>query len=101
MRPRCCGRDETAVSVGGRWNYPRRVSFGHSLYLLVTPKGGRLWQYRYCFQGREKLLSFGGYPDVPVENARARGRAARQFLDLGVDPAERKKELRQMSAEPR
>jgi len=79
--------------------YPRRVSFGKSLYLLVTPQGGRLWQYRYRFQGREKLLSFGGYPDVPVENARARGHAARQLLELGIDPSERRKELRQMPGE--
>ncbi|MGH8287762.1 MAG: Arm DNA-binding domain-containing protein [Steroidobacteraceae bacterium] len=79
--------------------YPRRVSFGHSLHLLITPKGGRLSQYRYRFQGREKLLSFGCYPDVPMENARARGHVARQLLDLGVDPAERRRELRQMSAE--
>jgi len=76
--------------------YPRRVSFGRSLYLLVTPQGGRLWQYRYPFQGREKMLSFGGYPDVSMEHARARGRAARQLLELGIDPSERRKELRYM-----
>jgi Arm DNA-binding domain len=52
------------------------VSFGKSLYLLVTPKGGRLWQYRYRFQGREKLLSFDGYPDVSIANAKARSHAA-------------------------
>jgi Arm DNA-binding domain len=79
--------------------YPRRVSFGHSLYLLVTPKGGRLWQYRYRFQGREKMLSFGGYPDVSMENARARGRAARQLLEVGIDPSERRRELRYMPGE--
>ena len=79
--------------------YPRRVSFGKSLYLLVTPKGGRLWQYRYRFQGREKLLSFGGYPDVSMGNARARGRAARQLLEFGIDTSERRKELRHMPGE--
>jgi hypothetical protein len=77
--------------------YPRRVSFGHSLYLLVTPKGGRLWHYRYRFQGREKLLSLGCYPDVPMESARARQHAARKLLELGVDPAERRSDLRQIS----
>ena len=79
--------------------YPRRVSFGQRLYLLVTPTGGRLWQYRYRFQGRERMLSFGGYPDVPMESARARGHAARHLLDLGIDPAERRKELRRVSIE--
>ena len=59
----------------------------------MTPKGGRLWQYRYCFQGREKMLSFGGYPDVSMANAKARGNAARQLLELGIDPSERRKEF--------
>jgi len=75
------------------------VSFGTSRYLLVTPKGGRLWQYRYRFQGREKLLSFGGYPDISMESARARGHTARQLLDLGVDPSERRKQLLRVSRE--
>jgi transposase-like protein len=79
--------------------HPRRVSFGKSLYLLVTPKGGRLWHYRYRFQGREKLLSLGCYPDVPTESARARQNAARHLLDLGIDPAERRAELRRITAE--
>lgn len=78
--------------------YPRRVSFGHGLYLLITPKGGRLWHYRYRFQGREKLLSLGCYPDVSMECASARHHAARQLLSLGVDPANRRKALRQISA---
>jgi Arm DNA-binding domain len=75
------------------------VSFGKSLYLLVTPKGGRLWQYRYRFQGREKLLSFGGYPDVSIENATVRGHTARQLLEFGIDPSERRKKLHRISAE--
>jgi hypothetical protein len=83
----------------GVLRHPRRVSFGKSLYLLVTPKGGRLWHYRYRFQGREKLLSLGCYPDVPMESARARQNAARRLLDLGVDPAERRAELRQISTD--
>ena len=94
----CPARNRGPAARQGVVRYPRRVSFGHRLYLLVTPQGGRLWQYRYRFQGREKMLSFGGYPDVPVENARARGRAARRLLDLGIDPSERRKEWRYISA---
>ena len=78
--------------------YPRKVSFGQNLYLLVTPKGGRCWRYRYRFQGREKLISLGCYPDVPMESAWARHQAARQLLALGLDPAGQRKALRQISA---
>ncbi|MGA7538088.1 MAG: Arm DNA-binding domain-containing protein [Steroidobacteraceae bacterium] len=52
------------------------MSFGHSLYLLVTPQGGRHWHYRYRFQGREKVLSLRCYPEVPTESAWARHHAA-------------------------
>jgi transposase-like protein len=89
-------RARRARSGGVR--YPRKVSFGHSLYLLLMPKGGRYWQYRYRFEGRAKLLSLGCYPDVPMESARARHQAARQLLALGVDPAVQRCALRQISA---
>ena len=69
----------------------RRVSFGQSLYLLVRPTGRRYWHYRYSFEGREKLISLGCYPDVPIESAWARRHAARHFLEAGVDPAREKR----------
>lgn len=94
-QPRIRGRIARCAVV----RYARKLSFGNNLYLLVTPKGGRYWRYRYRFQGREKMLSLGCYPEVPMASARARHRAARQLLALGVDPAGRRKELRQVSAE--
>jgi len=79
--------------------YARRVSFGGGLHLLVSPTGGRYCRYRYRFDGRENLISLGLYPEVPIESARARQQVARQLLALGVNPAGRRKALRQVSAE--
>ena len=78
--------------------YARKVSYGGSLYLLVTPNGGRYWRYRYRFQGRERVLALGCYPEVPTKSARARHQAARRLLASGIDPAGRRKALRQISA---
>lgn len=78
--------------------YPRKLSFGQSLYLLIMPKGSRYWRYRYRFQGREKMISLGCYPDVPTASAWARHRMARQLLAQGVDPARQRIQLRQISA---
>ncbi|HEX5458561.1 MAG TPA: IS6 family transposase [Steroidobacteraceae bacterium] len=78
--------------------YARKVSFGRSLYLLVTPNGGRDWRYRYRFEGRERVLALGCYPEVPTKSARARHQAARRLLASGIDPADRRKILRQISA---
>jgi hypothetical protein len=80
--------------------YQRKVSFGRGLHLLVVPRGSRYWRFRYRFEGQEKLISLGCYPQVPIESARARHQQARQLLALGVDPAGRGKALRQIFAEP-
>ena len=41
---------------------PRKLSDGHSLYLLIHPKGGKYWQYQYRYGGKTKVLSIGTYP---------------------------------------
>ncbi|MEO7774186.1 MAG: IS6 family transposase [Steroidobacteraceae bacterium] len=74
--------------------YARKISYGQSLYLLVMPNGGRYWRYRYRFQGREKMMSLGCYPDVPHENALIRLCAAKEVLASGMDPMFRRQEIR-------
>lgn len=70
-----------------------RMSDGGGLYLLVTPPGGKLWRWKYRFEGREKLMAFGSYPDVSLSLARERHLEARKLLATGTDPmAERKAE---------
>lgn len=68
-----------------------RMADGRGLYLLLTPAGGKLWRWKYRVNGAEKLMSFGGYPDVSLVDARERHGAARKLLAGGIDPmAERK-----------
>lgn len=45
---------------------------GRGLYLEVSPRGGRWWRLKYRFQGREKRLALGVYPEVSLKEARAR-----------------------------
>ncbi len=66
---------------------------GGGLYLWVKPTGGKLWRWSYRFEGKEKLMSFGKYPDVSLAQARERHSEARKLLATGVDPmAQRKAE---------
>ena len=70
-----------------------RVSDGGGLYLWITPSGGKLWRWGYDFDGKEKLMSFGPYPDVSLALARERHGEARRLLATGIDPmAQRKAE---------
>ena len=71
---------------------PREKSFtmfdGGGLYLMVTPTGGKLWRFKYSFGGKNKLISFGSYPDVSLSMARDRRAAARRKIAEGIDPQE-------------
>lgn len=57
------------------------------LYLLVKPNGSRLWRQKYRFDGREKLLAHGQYPQISLATARQRRDAAKALLAEGRDPA--------------
>jgi hypothetical protein len=55
---------------------------GRGLLLLVRPTGAKWWRLRYWFQGKEKMISLGVYPDVSLSMARGRRDAApRQLAD--------------------
>lgn len=64
---------------------------GDGLFLLVTPSGGKWWRFKYRFEGKEKLLSLGTYPEVSVADAREKRDAARKQVAAGVDPGEVRK----------
>lgn len=64
---------------------------GGGLFLLVTPTGGKLWRLKYKFQGKEKQLALGSYPEITLADARQRREDARRFLANGVDPGAVKK----------
>ncbi len=66
---------------------PRKLSDGGNLYLLVTPSGGRLWRANYRFQGKQKTLALGAYPEVTLATARERLMEAKKLLASGRDPA--------------
>jgi hypothetical protein len=59
--------------------------------LTVTSAGGKWWRFRYRFDGKEKLLSLGIYPDVSLKEARARRDTFRALLVDGIDPSEHAK----------
>ena len=62
-----------------------------SLFLLITPAGGKYWRLKYRYLGKEKTLSLGVWPETTLAEAREKRDAARKQLADGVDPhAERK-----------
>jgi len=75
-----------------------KLSDSKGLYLQVEPSGSKLWRLKYRFNGKEKRLAFGIYPDVTLARARERQIEARRVLDEGIDPGELKKQAKRAAA---
>lgn len=71
---------------------------GNGLYLLVTKSGGKLWKLKYRFNGIERKLSIGSYPEVSLKDARATAMEQRALLAKNVDPSAEKR-IRRLQAE--
>ncbi len=65
---------------------PYKLSDSGGLHLLITPSGGKLWRWKYRFDGAEKLMALGRYPEVALADARERRDASRKKLANGIDP---------------
>jgi len=78
---------------------PYKVSAGGGLHLLINPSGSRLWRLKYRVDGREKLLSFGMYPEVSLKDARDRRDDARRVLRQKIDPGAQRKAEKSAAAE--
>lgn len=76
---------------------PYKLSDGGGLYLLVGANGSKLWRLAYRFGGKQKLLSFGAYPEVPLAEVRERRAAAKKLLAEGVDPSQARKEQKRLA----
>lgn len=92
---------DTAIRNAKPGAKPAKLFDERGLFLLVTPTGGKWWRLKYRFEGKEKLLSLGTYPDVSLKDARERRDGARKQLADGIDPSHNRKaqkSLRQVQA---
>jgi integrase len=76
-----------------------RLFDGGGLYIEVAPTGGKWWRLKYRYDGKEKRLSLGVYPDVSLKDARQRRDDARKLLANGVDPSENRKAIKAAKTE--
>lgn len=82
---------DTAVRNAKPGAKPAKRFDERGLFLIVTPAGGKWWRFRYSFDGKEKLLALGTYPDVSLASARQKRDEARTLLAGGADPSEQRK----------
>ena len=72
---------------------PYKMGDAFGLFMLIQPSGGKLWRFKYRFDGREKKLAIGTYPVIGLAEARRRRDQARELLAAVKDPSrERQRE---------
>ncbi|MGZ3647595.1 MAG: tyrosine-type recombinase/integrase, partial [Syntrophales bacterium] len=73
----------------------KKLFDGDGLFLLVTPQGGKYFRLKYRFDGKEKLLALGTYPEISLADARQRRDEARGQIAHGIDPGAVRKAQKQ------
>ena len=64
------------------------------MYLEIAPAGGKWWRLKYRFDGKEKRLSLGVYPEVSLAVARMKRDDARRLLHDGIDPSAQRRVMK-------
>lgn len=78
---------------------PVKMADGGGLFLFVTPAGGKYWRMKYRYNGKEKLLALGVYPEISLSEARLKRDKAKQLLTNGSDPGQVKRAQKAASTE--
>ncbi len=72
---------------------PYRVADGGGMYLEIMPTGSKYWRWKYRFDGKEKRLALGVYPEVTLAAARLNRDTQRKLLkEKGSDPLQARRE---------
>jgi integrase len=90
---------ESAIRGAKPKQKPYKLLDGRGLFLLVTADSRRYWRLRFRHAGRERLISLGVYPDVPLKLARERREDARRQIAAGIDPVAKRRAERTAQAD--
>ena len=85
---------DTQLKAARPQQRPYKLADSLGLLVLITPNGGRLWRFRYRYNGREGMIALGSYPATSLKEARERRDAARKQLEAGQNPSSVRAEAR-------
>lgn len=78
---------------------PFKLADEKGMFLLINPNGSKYFRFKYRFDGKEKLLALGVYPETSLKDARTKRDEARELIAKGIDPGENKKAVKQSKTE--
>ena len=73
---------------------PYKIFDGRGLYVLINPNGTKYWRMKYRIKGKEKLRSYGRFPEVPLEQVRKLAEKDLAFIRQDIDPIKKDLENR-------
>ncbi len=79
--------NDTAIRNAKPKAAPYKLSDGGGLFLLVNTNGSKWWRHSYRFDGKQKTISLGVYPEVSLKDARGKHAEARKKLAQGTNPS--------------
>jgi integrase len=85
---------DTAIRNAKPKDKPYKVADSQGLYLLVNPRGSKLWRVKYRINGAERKLALGAYPEITLAEARTARDVARKQLAHAIDPNVAKRQAR-------
>lgn len=68
-----------------------RKADSDGLRLDIMSSGGKLWRWRYYFNGKPQMLALGKYPAISLKQARKARDEARELVAQGIHPTREKK----------
>jgi hypothetical protein len=74
---------DTAVRNAKPTPSPASPPTGAGCTFSSPPPGGKLWRPQYRFEGKQKMLAMGAYPEVGLADARERRTEARKLPAQG------------------
>ncbi|RTL52420.1 MAG: DUF4102 domain-containing protein [Rhodocyclaceae bacterium] len=84
---------DIAIRTAKYSDKPVKLSDEKGLYLLIN-KAGKYWRLNYRYDGKQKTLALGVYPETSLKEARIKRDEARKLLDQDIDPAANKKAVK-------
>ena len=70
-----------------------KLTDGEGMYLRVYPNGSKYWQLQYWFEGKQKILSFGVWPNISLKEARNKRFEEKKKIKEEINPIVEKKEI--------
>lgn len=89
---------DTAIKKAKAADKPAKLSDEKGLFLLLHPNGSKYWRFKYRFDGKQKELALGVYPEVSLAAARQRRDDARALVANNQDPGEHRKTVKRERA---